>query len=190
MRKLLSAVILSALLPAAAHAADFNGRRLQILGGWDSVSYENKSHGVDKDLSDAAFGIASGYDFQVAPTAIFGIGASTILSSVSGTRTNGADTYKVKVKRDIELTARTGIIVDDAALLYVKAGYANTKVKVKTNIAGVADSYHDNGGGFRAGVGVEFAISGPVAGVLEYRYTTYGNGFTRNQILAGVGFRF
>ena len=178
------------LLPAAGHAADFNGGHIAILGGWDSSRYQDDSRGIDKTVSGFGFGLASGYDFQVSPGAILGFGASTILSSIDGTRTNGADSYKVTVKRDVELAVRAGGIVDDTALLYVKAGYDNAKVKVHSDIAGVDDSYSRTKGGFRAGAGVEYAFAEKIAGVIEYRFSSYGSGFTRNQILAGIGFRF
>ncbi len=178
------------LLPAAGHTADFNGGRIQIIGGWDSFSYKDDSRGIDQSKSDAGFGIASGYDFQVSPGAIIGFGMSTILSKISSTRTNGADSYKVDVKRDIEASVRAGGIVNDAALIYAKVGYDNAKVKVHTDIGGIEDSDSRSDGGFRVGAGTEIALANKIAMVLEYRYSTYGHGFTRNQILTGVGFRF
>lgn len=178
------------LLPAASYAADFNGGHIALLGGWDSARYQDDSRGIDKTVSGFGFGLASGYDFQVSPGAIVGFGASTILSSIDGSRTNGTDSYKVTVKRDIELAARAGGVIDDAALLYFKVGYDNAKVKVHNTVAGVDDSYSRSDGGLRLGAGVEYAFAEKIAGVIEYRFSSYGNGFYRNQILAGVGFRF
>jgi outer membrane immunogenic protein len=84
-------------------------------------------------------------------------------------------------------------VIGGRTLLYAKAGYTNARVKVSYDDGdtGVDNfNYHRNLDGIRLGVGAEYAV-GPNSFVkAEYRYSNYEKGFSRNQALAGFGFRF
>jgi len=179
-----------ALAPTAAQANDFLGPRIGIVGGWDSVSHEIDEIDFDESTSGATFGIVTGYHFPLGEGAIFGIGTSTMFSSADKTFTSGADTLEIEAKRDLEIHAKIGAIVAPSALIFAKVGYANAKVKASGTIGGTDFSESETGSGLRLGVGTEILVGGPVSLTAEYRYSNYGSGFSRNQIVGGVLFSF
>jgi outer membrane immunogenic protein len=42
----------------------------------------------------------------------------------------------------------------------------------------------------RLGVGAQQALTNTIYVLAEYRYTSYQDNFSRNQLMTGVGFRF
>jgi outer membrane immunogenic protein len=204
LRTLTVAALLAAAATAApAAAAEFSGFRAEVQGGWDNPVINYSVFSADdvywgtyhKSHSGFMYGAEVGYDFPVSDTIILGV-----LASVDGTTvklnaehpTISAVSANVGVQWDI--AARAGFKVADSTLLYASAGYANTQVKYYyTDILPplsadleVSRRY----GGFLLAAGVEQAFGEKFYGKLEYRYSNYQAGVTRNQIVAGAGIRF
>jgi len=191
----LSAVIATAMLPAAAHAEDFLGGRIGLVGGWDHVVFEVENIGgtgtdIDRNWDGATFGIVTGYHFPLGEGAIIGIGTSTMFSNNSKKFTDGANTFKVEAGRDLEIHAKAGVIVGETALLYAKVGYANAKVKAKAVINNVTYKDSETGSGLRLGVGTEVSLNDSFSFLGEYRYTDYEKNFSRHQVVAGFAYKF
>ena len=83
---------------------------------------------------------------------------------------------------------RVGVPVGDArdTLLYFKGGYTNARFTAESN--GVEASTDEDG--YRLGAGVEHKFGTNVSAKVEYRYSDYGDGVNRNQVVAGIGYRF
>jgi outer membrane immunogenic protein len=199
MRMISAALLLvAASIPAAANAGDFDGPRAGIIVGWDGIGYHH--NGIDKNFGGVAYGLATGYDFQLSKEFVLGLGLSTTFSN-EGTKYNiltatphGSidpnNHVEVSVGHDLEIAARAGYIIGGSAMIYAKLGYASTKVHTKTVIGGILDEDSRSEGGLRLGAGGEVAITGPLNFLSEYRHTSYGNGVSRNQIFGGLSYRF
>jgi outer membrane immunogenic protein len=203
LRPLTVAALLAATAAAVpATAAEFSGFRAEIQGGWDNPLIDYGIFGPEdgywgtyhKSHSGFMYGAEVGYDFPVSDTIIIGA-----LVSVDGTTVKLDATHpnisavaaNVGVQWDI--AARAGFKVADSTLLYASAGYANTMVRYYYNdlvhpLITAEDSRRY--GGLLLAAGVEQAFGEKFYGKLEYRYSNYQDGVTRNQIVAGAGMRF
>jgi outer membrane immunogenic protein len=211
MKSLVLSAVIAALLPAAAHAEDFLGGRIGLVGGWDSVNVDvdnvdGRGTDFDKNYDGATFGIVTGYHWPLGEGMIFGVGTSTMFSNNSkkfnvpgptinppppGGVASGADnTLKISAGRDLEAHVKVGAIVSESTLIYAKVGYANAKVKAKAVINGVEFKESDSGSGLRLGLGAEVALNDSFSLIAEYRYTDYSNNLKRNQVVAGVAYKF
>ena len=207
---LIATAIAAAALPAAAaHAEDFLGPRVGIVGGWDHVKVDvNDIGGTTQDRNENydgfTLGLLTGYHWALSPGWIIGVGTSTMFSNNSKTFTFngpcinprppgaicGGDKLKIEAGRDLEAHVKVGYIVTDYALVYAKVGYANAKVKAKATINGIKYDDSDTGSGLRLGVGTEIALDDSWSLMGEYRYTDYSNNLKRHQVVAGVGYKF
>lgn len=122
-------------------------------------------------------------------------------------------TGALEAGRDLYLGGRLGGALSDNVLVYAKAGYTNMQIEL--NVDGTIDGEAFAGSesatfdGLRLGAGAEFAFGSNAFAKVEYRYSTYSDGefefdgvtydlgtlfdgadLTRNQFIAGVGFRF
>lgn len=194
MFKYLTLLALSATAVATPALAQdgrtFSGPRIEGIVGYDDV----RAGGEGAD--GVNYGIGLGYDIQRG-RGVFGIEAEVGDSSADACQsvvtTTGGGELCTDTRRDLYIGGRAGAQVARNVLLYGKAGYANTRVAVDfDDNASNANDYQlrQNLDGLRLGAGVEVAL-GPNAFVkAEYRYTNYEQGFSRNQGVAGFGFRF
>jgi outer membrane immunogenic protein len=187
-------------------AADFSGPRVEAHAGWDRVQAK-LSHAGDSisDHDDGVlYGAEVGYDYQIGNLvlgALAGIDGSTTKECVSG----GSERACLKAARDFEVGIRAGQALADRALIYLKATYANARVRVGYTDSDFPEdniSAADNRGGFRLGAGVEANVGTQTYVKVEYRYSDYKNyrvdldgdalqlGLSRHQVLGGVGIRF
>ena len=175
MKKYVLAAALAAGFAAPAMAQDdaaFTGFRVEALVGYDTVNGSGF-----KNPDGLLYGVGAGYDFALAGT-ILGIEADVTDSTAKATLSG----VSVEADRDIYVGARAGVIVG-SGLLYAKAGYTNARIHVSGFGSGNAD-------GVRAGIGYEHALSGKSFVKVEYRYSNYEAGLSRNQAVAGFGYRF
>lgn len=208
---IIAAAMATAVLPVAAHAEDFLGGRVGIVGGWDHVSVDANNIGgttLDRHENYDGFtlGLLTGYHWELSPGWIIGVGTSTMFSNNSktfhfvgptvnppppGGVASGADNrLKIEAGRDLEAHVKVGAVINDYTLIYAKVGYANAKVKAKAVINGITYKESDTGSGLRLGVGTEISLTDSFSLMAEYRYTDYSNNLKRHQIVAGVGYKF
>ena len=192
MRSIVVAALFAASAAAPALAQDgtgqapFTGPRVEALAGWDRVQNNGHDDGV-------LYGLGAGYDFQ-AGGAIVGIEAEAADSSVkqcAGSRTAADPRLCAKTGRDLYAGARVGTVVGGSTLVYGKAGYTNARAKLTANDGtGQVTLGSTDLDGYRVGAGVEHALGTNSFVKAEYRYSNYESGFSRNQVVAGFGFRF
>ncbi|MFA6113407.1 MAG: porin family protein [Sphingomonas sp.] len=194
MRLFAAAILLSAFGATSAMAQEssdkpFQGATVTAIAGIDASSAAGQNE------TGFLYGGQLGYDWQRGKT-VFGVEAEIDGATskkcyddtfVAGDRSCG------KAGRDLYVGGRIGRVVGDTTLLYVKAGYANARSTVTYEDGGTGAgnlSESVNRDGVRGGVGVEKAIGRNLLVKAEYRYSNYADGYSRNQGVAGIGFRF
>ncbi|WP_017668193.1 outer membrane beta-barrel protein [Sandarakinorhabdus sp. AAP62] len=192
---LLALAVATTAIAAPAAAESFNGPFVGITAGYNHDKVGPGLEGAaplnrSTDQDAAVFGINAGYDkliarrFVIGAEAAFSIGADDTLA---GTR--GTTAVSIDPKHAFEVSARAGYLVTEKALLYVRGGYAN--VRVRTSTAAAASS--DNLDAWLAGGGIEYAVTRNINARLEYRYidaASKGATFERQQVLLGASYRF
>jgi outer membrane immunogenic protein len=202
----------AAALATPAVAANFVGPRAELRAGWDKTTITTTYHDTASSLSGHGaksglnLGLEVGYDAPVGQTIIAGAyagveGASTKeCSSVEGN-----DQACLKIGRNFTLGARVGAKVSSSAMLYIKGGYSNGRIRgTYHNFTNSAFHFSDrsNRSGYHFGVGGELAVGQQGYVRAEYVHTNYkGHHFTdatfrittdghRDQALVGFGMRF
>ncbi|MCH7629070.1 MAG: porin family protein [Proteobacteria bacterium] len=190
MKNIATALVLAAsAIAAPAMAQDVSapsGPRAEAVVGYDRISVEPVS-GVTLHKDGVAYGLAVGYDIPTAGSVAFGVDAEVTGASTKAVFDDGTDRLEIKAGRDLYVGARVTAAVNPRLNLYAKVGYTNARISAEFN---GDDLGGDNGDGVRFGVGGQLAIMQRSYLSLEYRYSNYEGGFSRNQVLAGVGVRF
>jgi outer membrane immunogenic protein len=76
-------------------------------------------------------------------------------------------------------------------LIYAKAGYTNARFSRDINTgAGTTGLDKGNYDGWRAGGGIEYAVTPAMYVKAEATVSDYKDGFARRQAVAGFGYRF
>lgn len=188
MRSIVVAALLAASAATPALAQDnapFTGPRVEGIVGWDRVS----NNGHDDAVT---YGLGAGYDFQMGG-AVLGVEAEASDSSAKsciGSATAADPRLCAKAGRDLYVGGRVGTVVGGRALLYAKAGYTNARAKASLDDGTTVLRDSGNYDGVRVGAGAEYALGTNAYVKAEYRYSNYEQGFSRNQVVAGFGFRF
>jgi len=181
--------------PASAQErAPFTGPRVELNAGYDRTDGDRPAAGTPDKLDGLWVGGAAGYDLALGSTLRLGAEGGIGWNVNDGARgVAGTTTYRLSSGRDIDLSLRLGAVVAPRTLVYAKAGYANSRYtgSVRTGAANSpAVRASANEEGLRLGAGVEQMLSDDAYLKGEYRYTSFGQGAERHQLLAGVGYRF
>jgi outer membrane immunogenic protein len=187
MRNILIATTAIAAISGTALA---EGARIEVHGAYDNVDRRGT-----KAFDGIDYGLGIGYDYNVNENAFIGIEANVDDSNADRTTTvpNGSTT--TKINRDLNANLRIGTAVgDQKTKVYGLVGYTNLRFKtidfstLGTGSTTIVNS--SNADGYRVGAGVERSFGSRAYGKIEYRYSNYEGGFSRNQGLVGVGLRF
>lgn len=168
-----------AATPAEAQdATAFQGPRVEATVGLDQLRFDLADiGGTGRDkASDIGFGFAAGYDKAVSPSLLIGAEAGMNFSNVSY-----ADDA-LRSRREFDVSGRIGTPVTANTLLYGKVGYSNLQVREIDQLR--------NLDGLLLAAGAEVKMSSAAYLKGEYRYATYGDGYSTNGILTGIGLRF
>lgn len=188
------------LLPmGAAFAQDFDGLHGGVQSGWERTDVRDLETSlgtlpIEDEQQSVTGGLFIGYDRRIASRIVIGgeagfdLSAGDVLNSGAGAGLIGIDP-----QWSIDLTSRTGYLVDPQTLAYVRGGY--TSARVETTVAGGTAQLSDseNRDGWLVGAGIERLLLRHISGRLEYRYSDLGNmdrAFERHRILAGIAYRF
>lgn len=196
----------------AAVATDgptFTGPRAEIFGGWDRVGTRARfDDGTVRNTAKAhkdggTAGALLGYDMPIGDKLTAGVFGSYAISTNKTCGTIGAASGCLKEGRDIEGGARIGYKVMPKALVYVKGAYVNGQLRGTFSDGVNYVREHANRDGWRAGAGVEYAVSNHAYVKAEYDYTRFKSfraddlgvqdtslRFDKNQVLAGFGVHF
>ncbi|MBS0475967.1 MAG: porin family protein [Proteobacteria bacterium] len=186
---LLIGAAFAAFAPAAAMAQDagsWTGAHADVVAGWDQVKSKDAfGPGLDYKKDGFVYGGGLGYDYDTGSVVL---GADAELTGSTAKDCDVVPGTCIKTGRDIYAGARVGVAVGDArdTLLYFKGGYTNARFTAETG--GVSASTAEDG--YRLGAGVEHKFTQNVSAKVEYRYSDYGSGVNRNQVVAGVAYRF
>lgn len=180
----LAAVAAAAFVSSAASANDISGFRVEAIAGWDQIRLSGEGN-----RSGFAYGAGVGYDLPLGETISVGVDAEIAGSTAKMRESLRGEYFEVKAGRDIYVGGRlTGKVADNVAV-YAKAGYSNARLSTKSNIAGFND-LSGNGDGFRLGAGAQYLLGNGAYVGAEYRYSNYESDFSRNQVVATMGYRF
>lgn len=183
MKYLIAAAFGASALAAPAHAFDGVTFRVEAHGGYDRIAVGGGGE------NGAMYGIALGVDVPIGSTAFIGFEGGADLSSIKDCVSNFAvfgDRYCQKAKRDLSAVARLGADVGGGFKLYLLGGYSNARI-AETYTGPLALSGAANGDGYRVGAGTEVRIGKSAYTKLEYRYSNYESGYSRHQVVAGIG---
>lgn len=179
----------AAFAPAAAMAQDtvsWSGAHVDAIAGWDQMKSKDAfGPGLDYKKDGVVYGGGLGFDYDSGSVVL---GADAELTGSSAKDCDVVPGACIKNGRDLYAGARVGVPVGDArdTLLYFKGGYTNARFTAES--AGVSASTDEDG--YRLGAGVEHKFGTNVTAKVEYRYSDYGDGVNRNQVVAGIGYRF
>lgn len=196
----LAAPLIMLAVASPAFADEFEGPFVGAATGYsrDEVGPElGDGIALPAELTrDAAFfQLFGGYDFAVAPRVRLGIEAAFGLGADDALRLRDpAGSITLDPEYSFEVSGRAGYLASDKALLYVRAGYQNSRFEATLAQTGSATARDkDNADGWLAGGGLEYAFSDALRSRIEYRYSDLGsNGaaWDRHQVLAGVLLNF
>lgn len=198
---LLASGAVAALVSAVpAHAEGFQGGRIEVRAGWDSVKLDGELSTLNPTLtaheqsseSGLGLGIEAGYDFMVASSVLLGAYVGVDFGTADFCRTVFVDgSACLEAGRDWSVGVRAGVPVSDDILIYMKGGYSNGKLKadfddldgfVTVNpplVPPVAIGDLDGSktaGGIHFGIGGEMNFGSNFYGKLEYVHINYSNG--------------
>lgn len=180
----------------AQESGNFSGPNIGVVAGFDS--YKIKLDGDSGSKSGFQYGLTAGYDLNVGG-GVVGVEAEIGDSTAKISETNEDYFSKLSADRELYLGLRAGVAVNPTVLVYAKAGYVNSKVKLVAEYDDTRINVSDTLDGYRVGAGVEYA---PAAyfGRIEYRYSDFGkykiDGYdtglssSRHQVVATLGTRF
>lgn len=204
--------------PAMAQVQEespFTGLRGEGIIGYDNLRAgsdvdDDGNENNDQSIDGIVYGVAAGYDVDLGSVVV---GAEAEFLDSSGDVEfddgdfEGFGFGNVSAGRDLYFGARVGINAAPNVLAYVKGGYTNAKLNIRSN-DGLNDFESDfDLDGYRIGAGAEYAINQNTFFKLEYRYSNYSEGevdfdgtladtdrfdvdLDRHQVVAGVGLRF
>jgi outer membrane immunogenic protein len=202
MKPPLISIALFAALGAAstpANADTFDGPYVGVTAGWErsEIADRIETRPITGEASRDALvlGGYAGYNLKATDRIIIGAEAG-FSASVDGEAraTSGGRALTIDPRYSFDLSARAGYLVTEKALVYVRGGYANTRVRTTFAPAtGAPVIASDNLDGWQVGGGLEYAISDHISARAEYRYSDLGaNGgqYDRHQTLLGVSYNF
>lgn len=211
MLKYVAAALLAGSTMAAAPAfaqerAPFTGPRVEVIGGYDSVSAGDDDS--SQSLDSIAYGGAVGFDFNLGGAVV---GVEAEYSDSGGeeefdeTIDNIAYLGTLTLGRDIYVGGRVGFTVTPSTLVYAKAGYTNATLEASYAGTGNPINFDASVDGYRVGAGVEQQLGRNAFAKIEYRYSNYSGlrfddalfgdddvaiDLDRHQAVIGVGLRF
>ncbi|WP_120075942.1 outer membrane protein [Aurantiacibacter odishensis] len=198
-------LLLTALATFAGFAAtpsqaeDFDGPYIGVQAGWNRAEVANatiESQPVDAEASRDALVLGGyvGYNYKINDRLVIGAeaGFSGAFDDEIRAQSDGA-AITIDPRYSFDLTARAGYLVNDKTLIYVRGGYANSRVRTALVTDDATTRVSDNLDGWLVGGGVERALTDNVSARLEYRYTDFGNNggqFDQHQALVGISYNF
>jgi outer membrane immunogenic protein len=183
---------------APAHAETFDGPYVGVAAGWErsEIADRIETQPIAGDASRDALvlGGYAGYNFKATDRII--IGAEAGFSAAVDDQTRAASAGKsltIDPRYSFDLSARAGYLVTEKALVYVRGGYANSRVRTALDGLNGPVTASSNLDGWQLGGGIEYAFSDRISFRGEYRYSDLGaNGgqYDRHQTLVGVSYNF
>nr|WP_249793663.1 outer membrane beta-barrel protein [Bradyrhizobium cenepequi] len=177
--------------PPIVAAYNWTGFYIGAQGGYGwSQSVDIAGLTADTDALKGGFvGGTIGYNWQGAGSlAVFGIEVDAAWSDINFNESAFGLTFEDRIRAFGSVTGRIGYAVD-AALFYVKGGYAWADNRVSLSALGVTllseSQFHS---GWTIGGGLEYGFAPNWSGKVEYMYASYANeNYVAAVIPGGVG---
>jgi outer membrane immunogenic protein len=195
----IAAIAVLGAAAAPAYADTFDGPYVGVTAGWERSEIANRidTQPITGEASRDAFvlGGYAGYNLKATDRIVIGAEAGFSASVDDEARANSAGRpLAIDPRYSFDLSARAGYLVTEKALVYVRGGYANARVRTTlVPVTGAPVVSSDNLDGWQVGGGIEYAISDHISARAEYRYSDLGsNGgqYDRHQTLVGVSYNF
>ncbi len=189
--------LLFSAVPAAAET--FDGPYVGVNAGWNRAEIADTlgdDIAIDEEVrrDSASFGIYGGYNYRLADKVVLGAeGGFSINADDDLFALSGGDAVQVQPRYNFDLSARAGYLVSDKALVFVRGGYVNERVRTEIVSEDELLRAEDNLDGWSVGGGVEYALTSNISARLEYRYADLGSddgSYDRHQTLLGVSYNF
>ncbi|RZN31246.1 outer membrane protein [Bradyrhizobium sp. Leo121] len=192
--------------PPIVAAYNWTGFYIGAQGGYGwSQSVDIAGLTTDTDALKGGFaGGTIGYNWQGAGSpAVFGIEVDAAWSDINFNESAFGVTFEDRIRAFGSVTGRIGYAVD-AALLYVKGGYAWADNRISASAFGFSLSENQFHSGWTIGGGLEYGFAPNWSGKIEYMYASYANenyltafipvgvgiGADVHTIKAGINYRF
>ncbi|WP_029584368.1 outer membrane protein [Bradyrhizobium sp. URHD0069] len=211
MKKFLLAAGLIALGPASAMAADLPARTYSkapaivspaynwtgfyvgVMGGYgwsDSINVAGFTAGTN-DIKGGFVGGTIGYNWQGAGSPfVVGIEVDGAWSDINFSETLLGETFEERIRSFGSVTGRLGYAVD-AALFYVKGGYAWANNRLSVTDVGTLFSESRFHSGWTIGGGLEYGFAQNWSAKAEYMFASYANeDYLTAFVPGGIGFGF
>ena len=194
MRSIILAALLagSVAVPAQAQeaATTFTGARVEgIVGFSQADTPAGNNNGI-------TYGGGAGFDFDLGGL-VAGVEAEFAESDINECGVDqdvAGDELCAEIGRDLYAGGRLGARVGTGTLLYGKAGYVRSKLRLDYDDGsptGTQDfTLDDDLDGGRVGVGLEQMLGRNAYVKAEYRYSNYEQGLEKHGVVGGVGLRF
>jgi len=176
-----------ALAPAPVN--NWSGFYVGVMGGY-GWSDQLTSKGVSVSSSDLKGGFGGGtigYNWQVAPSWLFGLEVDAAGADIKYSDFDvSGDGERFKTNAFGSVTGRVGYTVNNA-LLYVKGGYAwgNNEISFVEHGAAFSDTKLQSG--YTVGGGLEYMFAPSWSAKVEYMYVDFGHQDFFNGLVPGVG---
>ena len=204
--------------PAAAQDLDspFSGLRVQGSAGYDqlragsSIDADTDAENNDQSAEGIFYGATVGYDVDLGSVVIgpeVEFAGSTADTDFDNGDFEGFGLGNVSAGRDLYLGGRIGVKSSEDMMFYVKGGYTNAKLNIRSNDGTTEFDTDYDLDGYRVGGGLEYAFGRNMFTNIEYRYSNYTDAEVdfdgtlpdsdrfdvdtdRHQVTVGVGMRF
>lgn len=182
-----------------AQAETFDGPYVGVQAGYNRAEVTDRTidaQPIDAEVSRDALvlGGYAGYNYKINDRLVIGAEAGFSGAFDDELRAQSAGgSLTIDPRYSFDLSARAGYLVNDKTLVYVRGGYANSRVRTTlVSEDGTARASH-NLDGWLVGGGVERALTDRISARLEYRYTDLGNDggqYDQHQALVGISYNF
>ncbi len=190
---------LAGSIAVPANADTFDGPYLGAQAGWSrgeiaDATAETLPLDAETSRDALVLGGYAGYNHKIGEKFVIGAEAGfsgTVDDKISAQ--SGGSPVILDPRYSFDFTARAGYLIDDETLVYMRGGYANTRVRVTLEGEDSSTRFNENLDGWLVGGGIERAITDTVSARLEYRYSDLGHAggtWDRHQALVGVSYNF
>lgn len=181
---------LAVMAPVRAHADETSGLRIEAR-----VGYETPTVSGDGDIykigSAVSYGGEVGFDLKLGKNSKLRFGPYATYEASSVSICDGGDC--LSVESNLGVGGRLGYALSDSSVIYIKAGYAEFKLKATSGTFSGTQTET----GIQGALGYEAKVAKKIFWFAEVNYGDYGAldgvpgvNLQRRQVVTGVGVRF